>query len=1051
MKRVIPTPAAFLLGLTIGLPSLAEMMVPAAYAQDRGDRRVLRANEVSSAEAQSEELMRQAEEARMESIRRLKDLIASTNPTGDTKAEMLLRLADLYFEQGRMLYLREMADHQKRVDQCFNTPGCDVSKVIPENASSREWQDKSIKLYKQILQAYPQYSRADDATFYLAQALNDIGSADEANKFFGDLVRNYPESRHVPDAYVLIGEYWFDKNEAFKALQAYQRAAAYKESDKYAFAMYKLAWCYYNVSEYAKAIETMKAVVTFSSTTTATGTGEKAAIQLMDEALKDLVRFYADAGDLDEAIQYFNKLGKKDLIRDVIKRLASTYMEQGKFDQAITTYRRLIAEDPQGPYAPEYQNEIIQAWTKIGNKQETINAIDTLRKNYGKSSSWAKANATNQDAVKQASEYIEKNLRTVALNYLTEAKKLKTGSSATQAYTLAEQAFRVYLDEFPESKDIYAMRYSFAELLFTVKKFEEAYEQYMKVVQIDPKGQYSRFCARSAIFAADEVIKKVGKPTSGGGPGAKKSEAVPLSEWETKLLAALDQFIKYFQDDKEVQTAIYRAGYIYYDHNMFKEMADRFQIVIKMEPGSKKAMEAANLILDSFNLVEDWPNLKRTAKDFYDQQGMGDADFKRDVYKIYENASLKLIEVEFTKSQDKTKAADSYWAFYQEFPSSENADLALNNASVYYRDLGRTKDSMRMRQELIGKFPKSKYYKDQVAALGFDFESIGDFGAASDWYEKLFAMDAKHPGSSAAIFSAALFRSSMGQWEQAIKNYQQYITAYPDKPNINGINIEIARIYEKHDRFAEASKVYLGFFTKPPANVTIGEIMFCRLRYGLLMDKIGLGAKVNQHWKDSLAWLEEQRKKGTDVTEGMEPAARMMFILSEAQFQSYMALRIDGPGDKKVPQKQADKMLLEQLRAKTKALAELEQTYVNIVATGAGEWGLASLTRLGQAYENMAESFLKSWIPTYLTEDQKEIYTMTLQDKAYPQVERAVAAYSQALTKAFELSLYNDNTAFAARRLGELRPKEFPGLFETIPQVRRSAPSVYAASFETQP
>ena len=342
MKRVIGTPAALLLGLTMGLPKMVDVLVPAAQAQDRGERRVLRADDVNSQEAQSEELMRQAEEARMESIRRLKELISTTNPSGDTKAEMLLRLADLYFEQGRMLYLREMGEHQKKVDECFNTPKCDVSAVQPNNTASREWQDKSIKLYKQILQAYPQYSRADDATFYLGQALSDTGAADEANKYFGDLVRNYPESRHVPDAYVLIGEYWFDKNEAFKALQAYQRAAAYKDSDKYAFAMYKLAWCYYNVSEYSKAIETMKAVVTFSSTTTASGSDQKAAIQLMDEALKDLVRFYADAGDLDEAIQYFNKLGKKDLIRDVIKRLASTYMEQGKFDSAITTYRRLI-------------------------------------------------------------------------------------------------------------------------------------------------------------------------------------------------------------------------------------------------------------------------------------------------------------------------------------------------------------------------------------------------------------------------------------------------------------------------------------------------------------------------------------------------------------------------------------------------------------------------------------------------------------------------------------------------------------------------------------
>ena len=60
----------------------------------------------------------------------------------------------------------------------------------------------------------------------------------------------------MPDAYVLIGEYWFDENQAFKALTAYQRAAAYKDSEKYAFAKYKLAWCYYNVGEYPRSPST---------------------------------------------------------------------------------------------------------------------------------------------------------------------------------------------------------------------------------------------------------------------------------------------------------------------------------------------------------------------------------------------------------------------------------------------------------------------------------------------------------------------------------------------------------------------------------------------------------------------------------------------------------------------------------------------------------------------------------------------------------------------------------------------------------------------------
>ena len=173
--------------------------------------------------------------------------------------------------------------------------------------------EDSIKLYRAILSGYPLYDRADEATFYLATALQDIGQRDEAVEYFKSLTRSYQDSAYVPDAFVNIGEYWFDKNDAVKALVAYQRATAFRDSDKYAFALYKLGWCYFNVEEYTKAIETMKQVVAYSMSQSEGG-GDT-SMQLQEEALRDLVRFFADAGEMEDAYVYFEMLGKKDLIR----------------------------------------------------------------------------------------------------------------------------------------------------------------------------------------------------------------------------------------------------------------------------------------------------------------------------------------------------------------------------------------------------------------------------------------------------------------------------------------------------------------------------------------------------------------------------------------------------------------------------------------------------------------------------------------------------------------------------------------------------------------
>jgi TolA-binding protein len=1075
MDRTLSPRVGLVLSLLLGLPALESALMPApAMAQDstrdaKAERRVLKANDVDASAQQSAAYREAAHQARLESISRLKEIISNSPASGDQKAEMLLRLADLYFEEGRDLYLDEQGKFQACFDAEFNKPGGSTDNCHQEDfiKESRGWQDKSIKLYNQILTNYPQYARADEATFYLGQALSDTGSPGPANDQFTKLVKTYPQSKFVPDAYVLIGEYWFDQNQALKALTAYQRAAAYKDSEKYAFANYKLAWCYYNVGDSAKSIDTMKAVVAYSMAAQGqVGPDGKPLpnrnIQLQEEALKDLVRFFADAGEMDEAYDYFNKLGKKELIRDMLKRLASTYFEQGKFEQAIQTYRRIIAEDPQGAAAPDFENEIIQALTKMGKKEDTIAEINNLLKNYGKQSAWARANAANQDAVKAAEEFIEKNLRTVAINYHNEAKKLKTGAEAVRTYGLAEQAYEVYLKEFPDSKYSYDVRYSYSELLYTVKKYDIAYDQYMKVVSIDPKGQHSRFCAESAIFAADEMLKKEAKNGAGGPDPGKKTDEIALSDWETKSLAALDQFAKLFPDDEKTNKIVYKSAYLLYNKNHFKEASERFNIVIGKDPKSKEAEQAANLILDSFALVEDWDSLKKNSKFYYDQAGLGSDDFKKEVYGIYENSSLKFIEINFKKSQDKAQGAKDYYAFYQEFPTSSNADLALNNTSVYLHDLGKTGEAVKVRLELINKFPKSKFYKDQVASLGFDYESMANFPEAANWYEKLFALDKTHPGAPDALFSAALFRNSLGQWEQSIKDYQQYITSYPDKPNLNGIRLDIGRTYEEHQKYAEASGVYLTFFTpKPPVRgapppdpatqPSLDELMFARLHYGLLMDKLGQGAKVGAHWKETLAFFDKAKTSGAKYELSVEYVAQIMYILAEPQYQAYMAMKVSGPGDKKLPQKQLDKLLTDQLVSKVKAMGEVEKTYSAIISTGAGEWGLASLARLGSAYENLSESLKNSYIPAYLTADQKELYTMALEDKAYPQIEKAAAAYSAALDKSYELNLYNENTANATRRLGVLRPDEYPGLFEKIPDARYASPSNIAGTFETEP
>ncbi|MEL6344999.1 MAG: tetratricopeptide repeat protein [Myxococcota bacterium] len=1025
------------------------MLVPlSASADDRDDREDRRALSASQYETMSlsEEYRALARQKRHESMDFLKDILANRAPKGQQKAEMMLRLADLYFEEGRDIYLTEMAGYQEGYDACFNDETCNVENY-PEadNTESRSWQERSIKLYKAILQNYPSYARADEATFYLASALSDLGRKEEAVNEFTRLVRTYPKSGYVPDAYVLIGEYYFDNNNAYKALLAYQKAVRFKDSDKYSFALYKLAWCYYNVGEYGKAIDSMKAVIATSMTATE-GQDNSARVTLQEEALNDLVRFFADAGEMEEAYAYFNKLGKRELISKMLKRLANMYFEQGKFEECIATYRRLIAEDPQSPRAPDYQNEIIMAYQKTGRKTETIAEIDRMRTTYGKSSPWSRANSGDPDALQTAEDYLEKSLRTVALNYHNEAKKY-SGRMANETYGMAEQAYSVYLQEFPEGKNTYEMRFAYGELLYKLKKYDTAYDQYMAVVKTDPNGKHSKFCANSAVYAAEEMSKREPGPENPKG----NKEPVEMSDWESKYLTALDQYIGLYPEDKDTPGAIYKAGYLLYNHNLFADSSVRFRKVIAMQPQSRDAMTAVNLILDSLNLVEDWASLKENAKAFYDQEGLGNQKFKGEVYTIYENASLKLIEETFKQDEDKMKAASAYLAFVEEFPESKSGDLALNNAAVYFFTTDNYREALNTRLQLVEQYPESKYYKPQLASIGFAYESMADFATAADYYEKLVELDpeSEQEGTKEALFSAGLYRKSLGEWEAAVTNYEQFIERYGDDERVPGLKIDIAQLREDNGVTEASMADYQAFFTKPPEGASIEQVFYARRQYGKLLEAQS-PEKAGRHWKETLAAYNTAKEKGTEMGAATVFIAEIMYNQAQPIFDNYMSLDISGPKSP-VNRKKEDKILKDQLLAKVTGLKAVEKEYASIIELGAGEWGLAALVTLGKAYEDMGVALRESYAPSYLTEDQEEIYRMQLEDRAYIQEEKMVNAYTLALEKAYELNLYNENTAFAVRKLGELRPDDFPLLDEQLLDPRYTSSNAKTREFLTIP
>ena len=137
----------------------------------------------------------------------------------------------------------------------------------------------------------------------LASVLQEMGLKDDALAYFERLTQTCPQSIHLSQSYINIGDYYFDNNDAMKALAAYKEAAKFQEAQSYGYALYKLAWCYYNVQRYDQAIENMQRLIDLCEKGEAPDYGTITSSKLQREALKDIAIFYAKINDMNGAVK----------------------------------------------------------------------------------------------------------------------------------------------------------------------------------------------------------------------------------------------------------------------------------------------------------------------------------------------------------------------------------------------------------------------------------------------------------------------------------------------------------------------------------------------------------------------------------------------------------------------------------------------------------------------------------------------------------------------------------------------------------------------------
>ena len=1015
--------------------------------------------------------IRAADAKRDEQIDQLKRIIPKFSDSPQ-KADLYFQLAELWWEKSKAVYFQEMAawEEERKVWSAAVDRGEKVEEPQLNNRRSEIYRAEAIKLYNTIIETYPGYERNDEVLFNLAYNMQDTGRPRDAVIMYLRLIKEHPGSRFVPDAYLQMGEYFFnDEKDAdvFKAQRAYSKAYELGDARVKPFALYKLAWCDYNMAQFGEAQAKLQQVVALAES----GAGDR--VQLKSEALRDMIRTFTELGQVDPAISYYQ--AHTDDAGRWVSALGNSFFGSGNNEAAIQTFRWLIDADPNGVNAPGHQSTIVRAYSNLQQRDRVLVEMKYLVERFGPGGPWAQANAGNEIALARAYNLTEETQRELVTEYHQEALKTKYA----ETYQLAAEIYKNYLDKFSDSEHAYRLRFYYAQILFTLEDFEPAADQYLKVVEADAEGEHTLEAAYAALLSyqtladierGDYVRKnvsgrqKVDEDADKGAVGRKQilrtaqkdDEAEEIPRWELKQIEASDAYVRVVDDwrqknegaltkaqrkqlEKDEIQVRYRAAFLYYDHRHYSEAAARFEAIILKWPQDQWAEKAANLILNSLEVKEQWAQLNDIARKFQGNKRLArrGTSFHKELGRLIEGSAFKIGEDQ-QKNGELEVAAATFVAFVAEFPKSQYADLALFNTYLIHEGAKRTDKALELITQLHTEYPKSNLQAPALRALGDLHQRVANYEASARFFAAFYDgyQDPKSKDFQAipeplqaplqealpdALFNAALWSEGLGNEEIAIQRYLQYVERFSKRPDVPDVFYNVGTIYERQGEWKKAIS-HFSAYQKRYAKVIPGWKYVRSLhRQAKAHEALGDRKAMMKIYDGLVARypkLSEDDKKAPATRLAVAEAA---FVRLQARFDAYMAVDFDTEDQAQVAKR---------LKSKLTETAAIEASYRDILSYGADRWSVAALTQIGLAYQNFARVLLDAPIPEDFDEDQEELYRATLEERAFPLEDKAIEFLETALAKSYEFNIYSEWTHKAQDTLLAFKPNAYGQIHE---------------------
>ncbi len=562
---------------------------------------------------------------------------------------------------------------------------------------------------------------------------------------------------------------------------------------------------------------------------------------------------------------------------------------------------------------------------------------------------------------------------------------------------------------------------------------------------------------------------------------AKELEEQKLTKYELALATSCDRYNQLYPNNNEEIDVRYQAAVVYYDRNHFLEAAKRFGEIILKWPEEKRSQEAADLSMYVLEAKEEWLALNQLSRQFLGNKKLAKAgtEFTKRVGGVVEGSQYKWVdEIIYKKEKNPAKAAEEFLKFVAEFPQSQNADRALTYSMIIFQDANQLDRGITTGERVLKEYPGTAFELKTRYTLANFYEKIADFQKSADMYESFIAAYDEAAGAKAvgfenlkelrkaqekaakdaakgkkgaaaavakaekkkdavkstrvvdpkekeellkeaekwvadAQFNAGLWWEGLGKSDKAIAAYTLYLNRFKEKKDVPEIAYNIGLIHEKDKKWAEAAKTFEQWSTTYAKDNRATPAQHYLSKYRQYLDH-----KQLKNAREVAALQEELLKAYSKLPDDAKKDDRVLNAFANARFASLEPMWAGYTDIKFVKVATIKK----DLAAKLKKIQEVEKSYTDVLAIGAGEYGIAALTRIGLAYADFAQNLIDSPDPRGLDEEQLSMYRSELENRAFPLEEKAIEALEKALNKSYELSIYNEWTLAAQDKYNKYKP-----------------------------